>query len=587
MTNPEILEWIKTAPGVAMNLDGAYGYQCVDLANQYACDIFGVPWRTAMTGVTGAKQILDAASDTYFTRTDNNPNRPEQIPAPGDVVVWGGNGSNRWGHVAVVESADQNGMWVVQQDGFAPPLQFVNDSWYSAKPAHRAWLGYDNPGTGMVSGWLTPRPEKIINSKPVIVPSPAPVPTPSEAVASNERIVGAFGVVYRKEPKVAEGNEIDTFNPNVKLTFNGFIRGQNVQGNDIWFRGAFSGGWCWSGAFDDSSTTGLPDLTPAAPVASSLAPNQRKVGDVPMNQRSTPNVDNDSNISAPLDAGFVFTARGYVFGQSFNGINLWYVGNNSGHYVWAGGCTTQTTDGLKNLDPAPAPSVSTPAPAPAPVEAVKPSPAPAAPADPSTPVGANQPVGGYIGDLPCVTEFIPAHPDNYAVGNFALKPAKYACHQFGTLGIDTISSSINWFLMGQDDRNRDKKPGETRRGPSSAHFLVSKKRIVQMVLLKNRAYHAGTNGNDFVGIEIDPAFDAETVASVRLLIKELNEYYGYPVAVLVLHKNIAGNATYCGTDIDLTKLEGVAGFVPGAPKPSSKDEILADLEDIMKKIMML
>lgn len=40
-------------------------------------------------------------------------------------------------------------------------------------------------------------------------------------------------------------------------TFNGFTHGESVEGNDVWFRGHFSGLWFWSGAFTSTSTQGL------------------------------------------------------------------------------------------------------------------------------------------------------------------------------------------------------------------------------------------------------------------------------------------------------------------------------------------
>jgi hypothetical protein len=132
MSTPStIVEWLATAQGVAMNPDGHYGLQCVDLVDQYAQDIFGVPWSQCVGGVSGARQLLDVAPDAYWIRTDNNPNDPNLVPSPGDVVVFAGSAINEWGHTAVVESADGSGMWVLQQDGFAAPLIWADGNWYS------------------------------------------------------------------------------------------------------------------------------------------------------------------------------------------------------------------------------------------------------------------------------------------------------------------------------------------------------------------------------------------------------------------------------------------------------------------------
>lgn len=44
--------------------------------------------------------------------------------------------------------------------------------------------------------------------------------------------------------------------------FKGFVHGESVEGNDIWFVGMHSGGYAWSGGFYDPGTHDLPDLTP-------------------------------------------------------------------------------------------------------------------------------------------------------------------------------------------------------------------------------------------------------------------------------------------------------------------------------------
>lgn len=162
MAHPDIEAWFKTAIGRKMNYDSAYGLQCVDAVDTYAQDIFGVPWQTCVGGVGGAKELLDVVPDAYWIRINNNPNDKNLIPQRGDVIVWEGvAGVNPYGHTAVVLSADHFGVDVIQQDGFAPPLQYVNNNWYSNKPAHKARLAYWNAGTGYVSGWLRPRPEKL------------------------------------------------------------------------------------------------------------------------------------------------------------------------------------------------------------------------------------------------------------------------------------------------------------------------------------------------------------------------------------------------------------------------------------------
>ena len=165
--------WLASAVGRRMNPDGRYGLQCVDAVDQYAEDLFGVPWPQSVGGVAGARQLLDAAPDEFWERIDYYHGF---TPQRGDVLVFAGDSLNQWGHTAVVESADNVGINVIQQDGFAPPTRFVDGAYYSDKPAHRARLAYSDRGTGRLSGVLRPRPNKIIGvqlqSGPTITPLP-------------------------------------------------------------------------------------------------------------------------------------------------------------------------------------------------------------------------------------------------------------------------------------------------------------------------------------------------------------------------------------------------------------------------------
>lgn len=163
--------WLQSAVGKIFDYDRSYGYQCVDLGDAYGQDITGVPWPTSVGGVGGARELLDRVPDEFWTRIDNDESNPNLIPERGDMVVFGGSPLNPYGHVAVVLSADAAGMWVVQQDGFAAPLQYVNGNWYSAKPAHKAWLPYWGDGTGPIAGWLRIKQNKVIGGGASVKPS--------------------------------------------------------------------------------------------------------------------------------------------------------------------------------------------------------------------------------------------------------------------------------------------------------------------------------------------------------------------------------------------------------------------------------
>ena len=507
MAHPEIEEWLATAVGVALNPDGSFGNQCVDAVDAYGEAIFGVPWSLCVGGVTGAKQLLDAAPDKYWVRVDNNPNDPNLLPPRGAVVVTSGDSTNQWGHTYIVLSADQNGADVLQQDGFAAPLQFVNGNWYSAKPAHKARMPWAAKGIGTTLGWLIPRENMIKDtgaSSRGYGPKPA---SQAPALQGFQRATGDAAVGYRKAPDV-KGELIQWLEPKKVYDFKGFVRRGNVEGNDIWFVGRYTEGFAWSGAFPDQSIKNLPDLTDTFfPKPAPTASNKRITGKDGVNRRKA--ADKNAALIDTFGPDLELTLGGYVIGTDpyGKGNKIWFVGGISGGYMHSSGFTSQSTDGLPKLE---LPKDVAPTPKPKPYD--------------------------FVPDLNWV-EKIPAHITNVELGRAPKKDGPTVIHQMGTPGRDTIGSTINEFLR----ENAFK----------STHFCVSKGRGVQMVSLKDRAYHAGTVGNDWIGIETDPYQDAETIATVKRLLADLKAL-GYQ-NVYIRHREIPGNATECGSLIDLAK----------------------------------
>jgi hypothetical protein len=339
-------------------------------------------------------------------------------------------------------------------------------------------------------GWT-----EFVGNTRVLEAAPAPAP-----IASNQRQVGGTRVFYRDQPKKA-GKEIKVFEPNDVLTFKGFVNGETVDGNNKWFVGAFTNGYAWSGAFTNTSTIGLPDLTtPTDPLV--------KITNASVNFRSSPKIDGSNNLVIAYPAGSEIKMKAYLNGETVQNNSVWFVSEQRGLYAWSGGFTDQSTTGLPQYTPIP-------------------------PATEPT-----LPPYNFTKDLACVTEVIPAHPNNFMYGNFPDKPEKAVIHDFGADGKDTYGSTVNWF----------KSPNSQ----VSAHFVVSGKKITQMVALKDRAYHAGPNGNNFVGIETDPKQDQDTINSTISILKELKDKYGYQLA-LVEHNQIM--QTLCGDDVDLANYD--------------------------------
>jgi hypothetical protein len=532
MAHPEVEEWLNTADGVPMDPDGAYGNQCVDLVDAYGAAIFGVPWNVCVGGVVGAKQLLDAAPDKYWIRLDNNPADPNLLPPRGAVVVTSGDDLNQWGHTYVVLSADVNGADAMQQDGFAEPRQFVNGGWYSAKPAHKARLPWEARGMGYTLGWLIPRDQLIVDTGAagrLGLP-----PTPPALLGYQRITVPDSSVGYRKAPD-AGAELLRWLDPDTTYDFKGYV----VRNGDVWLIGRYSDGFAKATGFLDEGTHDLPDLTATLFPEPAKANNIRVTGPDGVNRRKGP--DKNAELINSFPPGVDITIGGYVidsdpYGQ---GNRIWFVGGISGGYMHSSGFTDQSVEGLPQLE---------------------------APADVSPVVP--KPVYDFVSDLGW-TEKIPANLTNLELDRGPAQDKPTIVHQMGTPGVDTLGSTINTFI----------KAGEFK----SSHFAVSKGRAVQMVALKDRAYHAGTVGNGYVGIETDPYQDAETIATVRRILADL-QALGYSAA-LIRHKDVPGAATSCGTLIDLAKyrLDEPVVVIPPVEPPASDGDSAEEFFEWLKR----
>jgi hypothetical protein len=70
------------------------------------------------------------------------------------------------------------------------------------------------------------------------------------------RIVNVHGLYVRKLP-VKASRMLDNLTTDAMVSVNGWITGEEVYGNPIWFKLAHNAGWIWSGGVDNKSTSGL------------------------------------------------------------------------------------------------------------------------------------------------------------------------------------------------------------------------------------------------------------------------------------------------------------------------------------------
>lgn len=392
-----------------------------------------------------------------------------------------------------------------------PHLHFEVMGW-PLKP-YNGYYGRLNPHNGLVNGFSAA----------------------AATVAGHQRISSA--PVNQRTAANRSASAVKTFPAETILDFKGYVRGEDVDGNSIWYVGAYSDTYFWSGGFTDSSTNGLADLTPApvAAPAPSLSPSQRKVGSAVIRYRKAPNTS--AEVIIEYQPGDVLTFSQWTRGQDVSGNNIWFKGALSGGYAWSGGFEDQSTNGLTEEAASTTPVPVTPEPAPV-VEKYS-----------------FAPDFDFVEVIPVA--LVAAPNEKFTFGSFPDKPECAVIHQFGTLGRDTIGSLINTFT------------NPTAR-QASAHFAISGKRIVQMVSLKDRAYHAGPQGNNWIGIETDPAQDADTIASTKKLLAALKEKYGYELKT-ILHKEVPEAKTNCGDSITLSnyKLDVVETPIIVIPVPPS------------------
>lgn len=127
--------------GRGVDFDKAYGFQCMDLYQQFNKDVVGafhVPNPSAY-------MVWDNYPQNFYTKI---PNSPVAVPQRGDVVVWGKSKSLPYGHIAIATG-----------EGDIKKFKSMDQNWPTGSVCHIQEHTY----TGVI-GWL--RPNKLIN-KPV------------------------------------------------------------------------------------------------------------------------------------------------------------------------------------------------------------------------------------------------------------------------------------------------------------------------------------------------------------------------------------------------------------------------------------
>ena len=439
----------------------------------------------------------------------------------GAIMYWGGVTD---GHVGY-KVGRKDGRNLVVHTGVRAS-DWVLDMGNSLRVSHADTMGIPFLGASSKNG---------VN--PIIAGSPWATDAPT---SPHERQVGGVPARRRTEPTTKSAIAGDPLEAHEIGEFDGWIRGESIDGNNIWFRGLYSKNWFHSGGFTNTGTTGLADLNPSVPVS----PNVRVTNDV-ANVRSAPSIV--SGVVGQYAKDQSVTLRGYATGQTVtaDGVttDLWFKSDLG--WVWAGCFDNRALTSLTDMN------------------AAAPEPQPD-----------YEPFKAFHS---VVTQVLPAHVNNYQVGNFPAEPTGITLHDFGTDSKHTFSGTLAHFRNGA--------------GEVSSHFVVSGDEIVQMVDLSNRAYHAGPKGNHTIGIEIDPAVGRtdendplrlKTIASVKRLLAALAEVK--PTAT-EWHKHPEWTATACGDDIHFEDYMVTIHPEPENPAPEPAPSGLQKLIDLLIELL--
>lgn len=142
------------------DFDHAYGQQCVDEADFYLRDVWGIP----PFFVTGAVDLFGHRPDKILWIT-NDAGNAKQFPRPGDMVIW---------HLDATVGTGVNGHVDIWLRGNGINFVGFDENWPLNASPHEVFHNYQG-----VRGWgrlrvAAPPPAP----KPIPVPVPVPVPVP-------------------------------------------------------------------------------------------------------------------------------------------------------------------------------------------------------------------------------------------------------------------------------------------------------------------------------------------------------------------------------------------------------------------------
>lgn len=236
-----------------------------------------------------------------------------------------------WGHVATYFNGKV----------FTSPGSGFGSQWFnSIDELGAAWgLRYD--------GWS----EDIGGLRVVeYVAEAAPVPAVLEI---NQRLVRNQGAMRWSEPTSQSVDLGEPLTGGGVANFNGWIHGEKVSGNNLWFRG-ISGNFFWAGDFVQQNKDGLEDLNPViikpTPIPAPVQTDTYRKTTNKVDVISYKEPKSSSVAVKVIPKASMVTLTSWINGEKLSNNNLWFK-DDSGSYIWAGNFAKQNKDGLIDLTP--------------------------------------------------------------------------------------------------------------------------------------------------------------------------------------------------------------------------------------------
>ena len=141
-------EFVEKYKGVAVDFDGAYGAQCVDLVRKYMKEVWG--FTRQPEGVNGAEEFYFKHDRRPIQRELCNcaPYTGSMQPPVGALLVFKPSDTNEFGHIAICLETTHKCLTVLEQDGVTNARNLKE-----GKPQKGAYIsvwGYER-----LAGWLT------------------------------------------------------------------------------------------------------------------------------------------------------------------------------------------------------------------------------------------------------------------------------------------------------------------------------------------------------------------------------------------------------------------------------------------------